>query len=435
VTAGDRRRARPSGKPFALGLRSSPYSTGASADVTETIVPTGGRAAPAALRRARLGVSLTFFLTGAVFATWATRIPAIKAELGLGDGQLAVAFVGLNAGAIVGLQVGGILVPRTGSRPTLRLALPLFAAALVALALAGSLAGLTVALFVSAAVNSVVDVGMNAHGVEVERRTGRPILSGLHAMHSLGGIAGGALGALAAGLAIGTTAHFVAVALAAGMAALLATDLLLPAAADAAPEARAEPGARGALAGWLRGWSTRIVLVGLLAFCVTLAEGSALDWAAVYLRDTLGADAGVAALGVALFLAGITLGRLAGDGLIARFGPVAAFRAGALTAGLGFGAVLAIGAPAAGLAGLTMLGLGISYLLPLLIGAAGRLGGESAAAVVARVSTLGYLGSFVGPALIGGLAAPFGLALALALPALLVSATALGASAVTSPES
>src|ERR671937_736121 len=126
----------------------------------------------AELRRARLGVALTFLVTGVVFGTWSARLPAIKQALDLGDGGLGIAFMALNAGAVAGLQLGGVLVPRTGSRAVLRVALPGYATALAGPALAGDLATLTVALFLMAAVNSVVDVAMNSHGVLVERGYG-----------------------------------------------------------------------------------------------------------------------------------------------------------------------------------------------------------------------------------------------------------------------
>ena len=87
-------------------------------------------------------------------------------------------------------------------------------------------------------------------------------------------------------------------------------------------------------------------------------------------------------------------------------------------------------APAAGIAGLALLGAGSSVLLPLAISAAGNLGPEQPAPAVARVATMGCLGSFTGPVLIGTLAGALGLAAALGLPALLVAGTALFARAV-----
>src|SRR4051794_26933348 len=131
--------------------------------------------------RARLATALTFFVTGAVFATWATRIPAVQQRLGLTAGDLALAFAALNAGAVVGLPAGGALTGRLGSRRALAVGFATFPPALVAVAAAPGLTPLLVALVAMAAANSVVDVAMNAQGVEVERRLGRPVLSGLHA--------------------------------------------------------------------------------------------------------------------------------------------------------------------------------------------------------------------------------------------------------------
>jgi Major Facilitator Superfamily len=288
----------------------------------------------------------------------------------------------------------------------------------------------------------------------VERGYGRPILSGLHAMYSLGGMLGAALGALAARLELATPSHFLAVAVAVAALTAVATRLLLPWWVDAARPAASRDGApadaageeapgggsatggggsrrSGPLAAWRRGWSGPMVVLGALGFGLMLAEGSVNDWGAVYLRDHAGSTPGVAAAGVAVFMAAMTAGRLAGDRLATRVGPVKAFRWGTLLGGAGLGGALLAGTPGGGLVGLGLLGAGLSFTLPLALSAAGHLHGDRPAAVtVARVSTIAYLGSFAGPGLIGALAGPLGLPVALALPAVLVAGTALGARAV-----
>jgi fucose permease len=173
-----------------------------------------------------------------------------------------------------------------------------------------------------------------------------------------------------------------------------------------------------------------MAVIGALAFCFTLAEGAALDWSAVYVSDSLGGSASLSAVGLGVFLGAVTLGRLAGDRLVSRFGAVRVFWVGAVTAGAGFGSALLMNTPPAGVVGLGLLGAGIANALPLAIGAGGSAPGEAPATAAARVSTFAYLGSFVGPALIGALATLWSLPLALALPAVLVLATAFGARAV-----
>jgi Na+/melibiose symporter-like transporter len=267
--------------------------------------------------------------------------------------------------------------------------------------------------------------------VAVQRLLGRPVLSGLHAMHSLGGVLGAVLGALLAGLGAAPPAQFLACAAAVVVAVLLAWPLLLPSRVDAEGSQAGEGASlAGGLRRWFGGWTGPVVVLGALAFCFALGEGAGLNWSAVYVSGPLGGSEPLGAVGLGVFLGAVTLGRLAGDRLVSHFGPVPVFRVGAIVAGLGFGGALLLDAPAAGLVGLGLLGAGIANALPLAIAAGGNTPGETPATAAARVSTLGYLGSFVGPALVGGLASATSLPLALGLPALLVLATALGVRAV-----
>jgi hypothetical protein len=383
-------------------------------------------------RRSRwvgVGAAAYFLLTGVTFATWASRVPAIKGGLDLSDGRFAIALLGLEAGAVLGLQLGALIVPRVGSRGALTASLAVFSCALLGPALAPNLLLLAASLFAFAALNSVVDVAMNTQGLALQRLMGRPVLSRLHAMHSLGGVVGAGAGAVAARLGAAPPQHFLACAAGAVVAGLSAWPLLLPSRFDAV-EGSSEDGSGGGLRRWFGGWSGFIALLGALAFCFTLAEGAGLNWSTVYVTETLGGTEALGAVSLGVFLGTVTLGRLVGDGLVSRFGAVRVFRAGAIVAGAGFGGALLVDAPAAGLIGLGLLGAGIANALPLAIGAGGNAPGETPATAAARVSTLGYLGSFVGPTLVGGLASLSSLPLALGLPALLVLATAFGARAV-----
>jgi hypothetical protein len=177
------------------------------------------------VRWARIGAAACFLITGVISASWASRLPAIKDGLGLSEGQFAIALLGLEAGAVPGLQLGGLVVPRTGSRRALSASLLAFSCLLLGPAFAPSLLVLAVSLFSFAVLNSVVDVAMNAHGVAVGRFFGRPVLSGLHVMHSLGGVLGAGAGALAARLGITPPLHFLACAMVAVVIGLTAWPL------------------------------------------------------------------------------------------------------------------------------------------------------------------------------------------------------------------
>src|SRR3954453_736123 len=333
-------------------------------------------------RRARAATALIFFLTGAVFAAWSTRLPAIKEHLGLSDGALAVAILGLEAGAVAGLPLGGALVARAGSRTALRASFAVYPLGLVAVALATGVATLAAALAAMALANSVVDVAMNAQGVELEHRTGRPLLSGLHAGHSLGLAAGGLAGTLAAAAGVAVMAHFAGTAALGGGCAVGAATRLV--------EERPAGGERRfALPRGPR------PLLGLVAFCAFLLDGTGYNWIAVQLRSERGAAPGLAAAAFMLYALSLAAARLAGDRLVASFGRLAVVRGSALAAAVG----VAVGGAAPGV--VPALGAGLPFVaatrpgsprIPVVATNGASAPGPSMP--TAAVTTVGYLGSF-----------------------------------------
>jgi MFS family permease len=170
-----------------------------------------------------------------------------------------------------------------------------------------------------------------------------------------------------------------------------------------------------------------LLLMALLATCALLGEGAADGWSAVYLRDDLGAPAGLAALAYAGFCVAMAVGRLTGDRLAARFGPVTVLRCSGLTAAVGLTCALAAGDAAGAIAGFTIFGAGLACTFPLLLSAAGRADPTRPSRGIATVAGLGYVGMLAGPVLIGGLAGAFGLTTALIIPILLALAICAGA--------
>ena len=224
---------------YAACIYCNHYQNGLECDAMSS-----GQIADRRSRWAGVGAAVYFLLTGITFATWASRVPAIKGGLDLSDGQFAIALLGLEAGAVSGLQLGALIVPRTGSREALTASLAVFSCALLGLSFAPSLLLLAASLFAFAALNSVVDVAMNAQGVALQRLMGRPVLSRLHAMHSLGGVLGAEAGALAARLGAAPPQHFLACAVAAVVTGLAARPLLMPSRFDAG-EVPSEDGSDG----------------------------------------------------------------------------------------------------------------------------------------------------------------------------------------------
>jgi fucose permease len=171
----------------------------------------------------------------------------------------------------------------------------------------------------------------------------------------------------------------------------------------------------------------RIAGLGVIAFCSLLCEGATADWTSVYVHDGLNGSLSAAAAAYAVFALAMTARRLAGDRLVARFGPARVLRACALLATVGFAAGALTGTPLAAVAGFGLLGAGLSCIVPQVYSAAGHLDAQHTGGVLARVAALGYAGFVCGPVLIGALAGHVGLAATMfLLPLLTLFAAAAG---------
>jgi MFS family permease len=369
---------------------------------------------PAELRRARVAILCYFFVLGVATATWAARLPAIKEALHLSDGRLGLALFAVPAGSVLTLPVSGRIADKFGAVRVLRVGGVLVPVALVPIGLARDLPALMAALVVYGAMAGLLDVSMNACGARLELGYDRPIFSSLHAGYSIAGLAGAGIGGISAWLGIGPLPTFAVTAVALiVLAVATGPGIMIP------PVAPVEEQADDAPRRSPRQISALIWVLGLLALCGQVGEGSAGDWSAVYLHVNLGAPAGVAASGLAAFSITMAAGRLAGDRLASRFGPVALVRASGLLAGLGLAAGLLVGTQIAAVAGFALLGAGLAGIFPQLVSSAARLDPTRAGRNISRVAAVAYSGLLSGPVAIGAIASGVGLRDALLLPAAL----------------
>lgn len=372
--------------------------------------------------RAAWGVMLAFLVHGLVVSTWVSRLPSVKAALGLSDGALGLALLGMAIGSILGIAAAGVLVSRFGSRHAAQWSVLGFCAALVLPALARDGATLFLALLVFGAMAGANDVSMNALAVGTERLLGRPVISRFHAMFSAGGILGAAAGGWVAGRGVPVAAHL---ALGAAAFAVIALTSGRMTTETNTGEAHTDAPRRGRMV-----FTRALVALSAIGFCIFLSEGAMADWTAVYLRQVLHASIALAPVGYAVFSAAMTLFRFTGDAITARMGRVRVVRYGGILAAAGI--ATAVAAPAANwaLVGFAAAGAGYSSIIPLAFAAGGRKGPVSEGQGVATVSGTGYMGFLVGPPLIGFLSQLISLRAGLGLLVLLGAVAAALAGAV-----
>ena len=385
----------------------------------------------------RNGVVTAYAGSGLVFATWVSRIPAIRDDLELSSGQVGLMLLCMSLGSFISVAASGLIVLRLGSKLTTRLGSIIQTTGVIVV-------GLGATVFSEAAVvgAGLIIVGLgtgswntasNIEGAAVERALGRHIMPRLHGSFSIGTVVGAGLGALAASIHLPVAIHLSVVAVAVGVAVVIGAgyyqaDKLNRAAsmvdvsdASAVPgtgpipivgkgevaDASAKKASDAKKAGKAKiaaAWrDPRTLMLGALVLGLGLAEGAAGDWVALALVDGYGAKDSIGAIGYGIFVSAMTIGRFAGTVVLDKYGRVVVLRVGAALAVVGLG--LFVFAPSAQIAlgALVLWGLGSALGFPVAMSAASD-DPEHAAARVSVVSTVGYGAFLGGPPLLGLLA-------------------------------
>ena len=366
----------------------------------------------------RLATRLAFFVAGFGIACWAPLVPFAKARLQIDDAMLGLLLLCIGGGSVAAMLATGPLTARYGSRPVIVASGFLLAAILPFLSIAATPLALGAILLVFGGALGSLDVAVNVHAVEVERASGVPLMSGFHALFSIGGFAGAGLMTLFLSLEVDTLA-----------ATLICAAFMLAAMLVARPRLLATRGAEdGPL--FVRPQGI-VLLLSILAMVTFLAEGAMLDWSALLITQGGLVDVKQGGLGYILFAIAMTAGRLLGDRLVARIGDYRTLLGGGMVAVLGFAVLLAVPVAPVALGGFVLIGLGASNLVPVLFRRAGSQSTMPPALAIGALTTLGYAGILVGPAGIGVVAKAVGLPAAFWILAALLLLVPLTARRVT----
>ena len=353
-------------------------------------------APPREFARARVAVTIMFVLNAIGWASLIPRYPELKSALELADWSWGLV-VGL--GPIGGL-VSGLFTARLMRR--FNSSWVWLGASLVGLSMlnvvgnATHWAVLALGIFMMAAMDSVADIAMNAHGLRVQRGYGRSILNGLHGWWSVGAVAGGFLGSAAAQVRIPLWLHALVAFVVFACIAVWARTLAL-AGSDAEPQ----PDVVEVGAGIPKRWILRLVALGLVGAAAGLIEDSGASWAAVYLESNFTVAPFVVGMGFVALQTAQLIGRFTGDALTNRIGARGAATQGFIIAAIGMTLAVAFPTPVSTLIGFACAGWGIATAIPGAMHAADELPGMRHGNGLTFVTWLMRLGFFTGPPVIG----------------------------------
>ncbi|WP_139922640.1 MFS transporter [Hymenobacter sp. DG01] len=360
-----------------------------------------------------MAVSATFLLQGLCFSTWAARIPTVQQQLGLSDTELGGVLLAVPVGSMASLPLSGWLVARYGSRQLTVLGLFLYAAFLPLLGLATSVPVLLGALVLFGLASNMANISINTQAVGVEALYDKSIMARFHGLWSLAGFAGAAIGSFMISHAIAPLPHFLLIAALVIGGLLTARPFLLP--ADAPREADAPIFVLP---------DKSLLLLGVLAFCSLLCEGTMFDWSGVYFRKVVQADKDLVGVGFAAFMSTMAAGRFVADWFTDRFGRQRTLVLSGLLEALGLALAVLLPGVVPATVGFMLVGLGVSSVVPLVYGAAGRSKTMSPGVALAAVSTVGFAGFLLGPPVIGLVAGATSLRVSFGLIALMGLAVA-----------
>lgn len=338
----------------------------------------------------RLAVNLFFLINGFVYATWASRIPALQDALNLSNKQIGIILLVHAIGAFIAMPITGFLIARFSSKKVTAVSGLLFPFFFLFIPWAQSFMLVLIPFFTMGMATGMMDVAMNAQAVEVEKAYHKPIMTTFHALFSIGMVLGGILGGIAISNGFPPSQHFPVVFIVTILFLFFSAKQLYP---DESSKHNDDP--------WFVLPKGALIGLGIIGFCCMMGEGAISDWSTIYMKKIVRSEEYLYAYGLTGFAAMMTLGRLLGDRGRQRFGDYKMLISGSLLSLIGIGLVLGLVNPFIVIAGFAIVGLGLSNIVPIVYSLAGSMPNIKPGVGIAMVTTIGYTGFMIGPPVIG----------------------------------
>jgi MFS family permease len=343
-------------------------------------------------RQHRLAVATFFFVAGLSFASWASRIPDIKAHLALSDAALGAILFALPVGSMLSLPLSGWLVAKYGSKNVVSLAILAYPLLLTTIGATGTVWQLVPVLMLFGMLGNLCNISINTQAVGVEELYGRSIMATFHGIWSMAGFTGAAIGALMVSKGITPLNHFLIIfCCCLIMIALVQRNLF--------PKDKLHPN-QPIFAKPDRG----LLLLGLIAFSCMVCEGTMFDWSGVYFQKVVAVPKAYTTLGYAAFMGTMATGRFIGDRMITRIGKQKVLQISGIVIATGLLTAVVFPYLISATIGFLVVGFGVSTVIPLIYSAAGKSTTLSPGVALAAVSSIGFLGFLLGPPVIGFIA-------------------------------
>jgi len=347
-----------------------------------------------ALSRIRLAVFAFYFSQGLVFSSWASRIPDIKASLGVNDAALGTLLLMISVGQVCGMSISGLLVSKIGSKKIIMFALPLYSLILLPISLATNEYTMIIVLLLYGVFSNFMNIAVNTQGVNVETLYGRSIMSSFHGGWSIAGFTGSLVGLLMINLGLNPFSHFLIIVVLA-FVILFINWKYLPA------DVKKEVNPEDKLIRKKNKPEKFLFVLGFIAFCSMIIEGTMFDWSGIYFKEVVNSPQNLVPLGFAGFMVMMAAGRFVADRCTEKWGRRRVIQICGFLAITGISIAVIYPNLLLTTIAFMIIGLGVSSIVPIVYSTAGKKTKIPTGLALTIVSSISLFGFLLGPPIIG----------------------------------
>ena len=369
-------------------------------------------------------LKILFFLFGFLIMSWVPRLPEVKANLGLSNGEFG-SLIGTSAiGALTALFIVGHLVHNYGVKLVIRIAASAMAMTLILLTSTHSTLIFLVGNIILAGAISSFHISINAQGFDYQDRTKSSVITRLSGFWSIGAL----LTAIVSGLLVNRIPLHIHITIL-SLFILLIMLIVISSMDSQLLKANPEVGVDYKISDIFKGFRIDSLVSGAL-ICAGFLEFAVGDWTAIFVKEDVGIKSGLHTLPYILFTFAMIIGRLRVHKLYSRFSIQFLVKLGSLVSGISFlCGILAVRliAPDKKMLILVVLcisftvaGLGTSFLAPSVMNIANSRSRAPASVVIGQLGVINNIAVFVVRLIVAWTAQAFSLSIALIIPVLLL---------------
>ncbi len=355
---------------------------------------------------ARIAVTVLFFFFGGISASWASRIPTIKEYFGVNDSAWGFVLLYISIGTLISLPFAGSIIAKMGSKRSTLYFLLCYFVLLVGIGYWDILWQLKINLVLFGVCSNLTNISINTQAINVSKQYKGQIIGSLHGTWSIGGFAASWLGAEMISSYVPPLDHFIYFSSVGIVAALFMFRFLV---ADTTPPVKKEGGKT-----WV--WPDKnLAILGLLAFFSMVTEGTMTDWSSEYMKHIALAPIELVGYGLTAYMFTMASGRFISDYTVRKYGERKTLSVCGFLIFIGLGAAVLYPHVYTTIISFMIVGFGVSAVVPMVYHLAGHSKTMPPQQALTLVTSIGFIGFFLGPPVIGFIAQQASLQMAFAI--------------------